>query len=295
MPRATASDGVGLHWEESGSGTPILFVHEFAGDHRSWAPQVRHFAKSHRCITYAARGYPPSDVPRDVSSYAQALAVEDADSVLDAARAGKAHVVGLSMGGFATLHLVLTHPDRVLSAVVGGVGYGAQPEKQDQFRKESNAIADAFQSQGSAVVAESYAVGPARVQLQNKNPEAWREFKDALAQHDATGAANTMLGVQATRPSLYAMQEQLRVVRTPVLILAGDEDEGSLEASLMLKRAIPTSALLILPRTGHTLNLEEPELFNATVERFMAAVENGEWGTRDPRATAGSITGVRTS
>src|SRR5690348_11045290 len=214
VPRATTSDGVGLHWEEFGSGTPILFVHEFAGDHRSWAPQVRHFAQSHRCIVYAARGYPPSDVPRDVSSYSQARAVEDAVSVLNAARTEKAHVVGLSMGGFATLHLVLTHPDRVLSAVVGGVGYGAQPEKQEQFRRESNAIADAFESQGSAVVAESYAVGPARVQLEKKNPEAWREFKQALAQHDATGAANTMRGVQAARPSLYAMQEQLRAVRT---------------------------------------------------------------------------------
>jgi pimeloyl-ACP methyl ester carboxylesterase len=295
VPRATSSDGVGLHWEDSGSGTPILFVHEFAGDHRSWAPQVRHFAKSHRCIAYAARGYPPSDVPPDVLSYSQALAVEDAVSVLDSAHAGKAHVVGLSMGGFATLHLVLMHPDRVLSAVIGGVGYGAQPQRQEQFRKESNAIADAFESQGSAAVAESYAVGPARVQLQNKNPEAWREFKDGLAEHDATGAANTMRGVQAARPSLYAMQEQLRAVRMPVLILAGDEDDGSLEPSLMLKRAIQTSALAILPRTGHTLNLEEPELFNATVERFIAAVENGEWGTRDPRATAGSITGVRTS
>ena len=295
MPRATASDGIGLQWEESGSGTPILFVHEFAGDHRSWAQQVRHFAKTHRCIVYAARGYPPSDVPRDVSSYSQARAVEDAVSVLEAAHAGKAHVVGLSMGGFATLHLVLTYPDRVLSAVVGGVGYGAQPEKQEQFRKESNAIAEAFESQGSATVAESYAVGPARVQLQNKNAAAWREFKEALARHDTTGAANTMRGVQAARPSLYAMQEQLRAVRTPVLILAGDEDEGSLEPSLTLKRTIPTSALAILPRTGHTLNLEEPEVFNATVERFIAAVENGEWGTRDPRATAGSITGVRTS
>ena len=294
MPRATTSDRVGLHWEESGSGTPILFVHEFAGDHRSWAPQVRQFAKSHRCITYAARGYPPSDVPRQMSAYSQARAVEDAVSVLDAAQVDAAHVVGLSMGGFATLHLVLTHPDRVLSAVIGGVGYGAQPEKQEQFRKESSAIADAFESQGSAVVADSYAVGPARVQLQNKNLEAWRAFKDALAQHDATGAANTMRGVQAARPSLYAMQEQLRAVRTPVLVLAGDEDEGSLEPSLMLKRAIPTSALAILPRTGHTLNLEEPELFNATVERFMVAVGNGEWGTRDPRAIAGSITGVRT-
>ena len=295
MPRATASDGVGLHWEESGSGTPILFVHEFAGDHRSWAPQVRHFEKSHRCITYAARGYPPSDVPGDVTSYSQATAVEDAVSVLDAARAGNAHVVGLSMGGFATLHLVLTHPERVLSAVIGGVGYGAQPEKQEQFRKESNAIAEAFESQGSAAVAESYAVGPARVQLQNKNPEAWSEFKRALAQHDPTGAANTMRGVQAARPSLYEMQERLRAVRTPVLILAGDEDEGSLEPSLMLKRAIPTAALAIMPRTGHTLNLEEPELFNAMVEHFVTAVENGGWGVRDPRATAGSITGVRTS
>ena len=295
MPRATASDGVGLHWEDSGSGTPILFVHEFAGDHRSWGPQVRHFAKSHRCITYAARGYPPSDVPGDVSLYSQVRAVEDAVSVLDAADARKAHVVGLSMGGFATLHLVLTHPDRVLAAVVGGVGYGAQPEKQEQFRKESNAIAEAFESQGSALVSESYAVGPARVQLQNKDAQAWRDFKAALAQHDATGAANTMRGVQMARPSLYAMQEQLRGVRTPVLILAGDEDEGSLEPSLMLKRAIPTSGLEILPRTGHTLNLEEPELFNATVERFIAAVESGGWGTRDPRATAGSITGVRTS
>ena len=295
MPRAITSDGVGLHWEEAGSGAPILFVHEFAGDHRSWGDQVRHFAKSHRCIVYAARGYPPSDVPHSVSSYSQARAVGDAVSVLDAAGVENAHVVGLSMGGFTTLHLLLNHPDRVRSAVIGGVGYGSQPEKQEQFRRESHAIAEAFESQGSASVAESYAVGPARVQLQNKHPEAWREFKDALAAHDATGAANTMRGVQAARPSLYAMQDQLRAVGTPLLILAGDEDEGSLEPSLMLKRTIPTAGLSILPRTGHTLNLEEPELFNAGVERFMAAVENGSWTTRDPRATAGSITGARTS
>lgn len=294
MPRATTSDGVSLHWEESGEGTPILFVHEFAGDHRSWAPQVRHFARSHRCIVYAARGYPPSEVPGDVASYSQARAVDDALSILDAANVDAAHVVGLSMGGFCTLHLALAHPERVRSAVIGGVGYGAQPEKQEQFRRESNAIADAFASQGSPNVAESYAVGPARVQLQNKNPEVWREFKEALAEHAAVGAANTMRGVQAARPSLYAMQEQLRAMRTPLLILAGDEDEGSLEPSLMLKRTIPTSALVVMPRTGHTLNLEEPDAFNAAVERFIAAVESGAWGTRDPRAAAGSITGIRT-
>jgi len=289
---ARSSDGVELHYEDTGRGFPVLFVHEFAGDHRSWAPQVAHFGKSHRCISYAARGYPPSDVPTDLSAYSQALAVEDALAVLDAADIPAAHVVGLSMGGFATLHLVLGHPDRVRSAVIGGVGYGSQPEKQEQFRKESNAIADAFESHGSAKVAEGYAVGPARVQLQVKNPTAWREFAESLAQHDPIGAALTMRGVQAARPSLYALQKELSGVRTPLLIIAGDEDEGSLEPSLMLKRTIPTSGLAILPSTGHTANLEDPRAFNDLVGRFLAAVETGEWRGRDERAVPGSITGI---
>lgn len=292
MKRARSSDGVELHYEETGRGFPVLFVHEFAGDHRSWAPQVAHFGKSHRCISYAARGYPPSDVPTNLSAYSQALAVEDAIAVLDAADIPAAHVVGLSMGGFATLHLVLSHPDRVRSAVIGGVGYGSQPEKQEQFRNESNAIADAFESHGSAKVAEGYAVGPARVQLQVKNPTAWREFAEALAQHDPTGAALTMRGVQAARPSLYALQKELRAVRTPLLIIAGDEDEGSLEPSLMLKRTISTAGLAILPSTGHTANLEDPQAFNDLVGRFLAAVEIGEWRERDERAVPGSITGI---
>jgi pimeloyl-ACP methyl ester carboxylesterase len=295
MPSARTSDGVSLHYEEAGAGFPILFVHEFAGDHRSWDLQVRSFKMSYRCLTYAARGYPPSDVPTDVASYSQARAVDDALAVLDAAGVEAAHVVGLSMGGFATLHLLLRHPDRVRSAVIAGVGYGAQPEKQEQFRKESLAIADAFERDGSARVAEGYAVGPARVQLQNKNPVAWREFAGALAQHDSTGAALTMRGVQAGRPSLYALTDELRAVQTPVLIVAGDEDEGSLEPSLMLKRAIPTSGLTVLPRTGHTLNLEEPDLFNDVAGRFLKSVEKGDWGPRDPRAVLGSITGMRPS
>jgi len=295
MPAARASDGVRLHYEESGKGVPLLFVHEFAGDHRSWDPQVSHFKTDHRCITYAARGYPPSDVPADVAAYSQARAVADAISVLDAAAVEAAHVVGLSMGGFATLHLVLQHPERALSAVIAGVGYGAQPERQEQFRRESNAIADAFERDGSARVAEGYAVGPARVQLQNKNPAAWREFAGALSRHDAVGSALTMRGVQAARPSLYALTEGLAAVRTPVLILAGDEYEGSLEPSLMLKRTIPTAGLQVFPRTGHTINLEEPDLFNEAVGRFLKAAGDGRWPARDPRAVSPSITGIKSS
>jgi pimeloyl-ACP methyl ester carboxylesterase len=292
MAHISTDDGLGLYVEVTGDGAPVLFVHEFAGDQRSWEPQVRALSRRYRCIAYNARGYPPSDVPEDPAAYSQARAVEDAIAVLDALNVERAHVVGLSMGGFATLHLGLRHPERARSLVVAAAGYGAQPERQRSFREESGVIADAFADEGAAGVAKRYAVGPARVQFQNKDPRGWAEFAAQLAEHDSQGSARTMRGVQAARPSLYDLTDELAALTVPTLIIAGDEDEGCLEPSLMLKRTIPTAGLALLPKTGHTCNLEEPELFNRLLERFFADVENGAWRARDPRSLATSTTGM---
>jgi len=292
MPHVSTNDGIRLHVEETGEGPPVLFVHEFAGDHRSWEPQVRALSRRYRCIAYSARGYPPSDVPEEASAYSQDRAVDDAIAVLDALDVDRAHVVGLSMGGFATLHLGLRHPGRARSLVVAACGYGAQPERQKAFREESNVIADAFAGEGAAEVAKRYAVGPARVQFQNKDPRGWAEFATQLAGHSSIGSAMTMRGVQGARPSLYDLTDGLAALSVPTLIVAGDEDEGVLEPSLMLKRTIPAAGLAVLPKTGHTVNLEEPELFGRLLERFFADVENGAWGPRDPRSLATSTTGM---
>jgi pimeloyl-ACP methyl ester carboxylesterase len=292
MPHVTTDDGVQLYVEEAGKGLPVLFIHEFAGDHRSWEPQVRALSRRYRCITYNARGYPPSDVPTDPDAYSQARAADDAVAVLDGLGIDKAHVVGISMGGFCALHVGLRHPDRALSLVVAGTGYGAQPERTEPFQQECAVIAEAFETEGTVAVAERYAVGPARVQFQNKDPRGHAEFAAQLAEHDATGAALTMRGVQGRRPSLYGLSEELKALDVPTLVLVGDEDEGCLEADLMLKRTIPTAGLAILPKTGHTANLEEPELFNRLVQDFLSSVERGAWGARDPRSLSTSTTGM---
>ncbi|RVX38802.1 pimeloyl-ACP methyl ester carboxylesterase [Nonomuraea polychroma] len=289
---AVADDGTRLHCEETGTGFPLLFIHEFAGDHRSWEPQVRHFSRSYRCIAYAARGYPPSDVPSQPEQYSQARAVTDAIAVLDHLGIDRAHVVGLSMGGFCALHLGLRHLERAASLVVAGCGYGAQPERQAGFREECEAIATALEAEGAAAFAARYAQGPARVQFQNKDPRGWAEFARMLGEHSTPGSALTMRGVQKSRPSLYDLREELSRLTVPTLIMTGDEDEGCLEPDLMLKRTIPTAGLAVLPRSGHTLNLEEPDLFNRTVGDFLAAVERGAWGRRDPRSLSASTTGI---
>ena len=289
MPHLTADDGVRLFFEEAGSGVPIVFVHEFAGDSRSWQSQIRHFSPRYRCIAFNARGYPPSDVPDDPEKYSQERARDDIKAVMDALDIDKAHVVGLSMGGFATLHFGFTYPDRARSLVIAGCGYGASPDKRAQFAAETEAAARRFEEQGMAAGAEAYGLGPSRVQFQNKNPRAWREFVDQLAQHSSRGSALTLRGVQQRRPSLFDLVERMKTIKTPALIVTGDEDWPCLEPALLMKRMIASAGLVVIPNTGHAVNLEEPAAFNQHLDDFFHAVENGRWPMRDPRATAGSI------
>ncbi len=285
-------DGVELHTESVGRGDAILFVHEYAGDHRSWEPQLRRFSRSHRCITYAARGYPPSQVPADGDAYSQQRAVDDAVTVLDRLGVEAADVVGISMGGFAGLHVAVQHPARVRSLAIAGTGYGAHPSEAPRFRQESEAIARLIEESGIESFARQYLSGPARVQFRNKDPRGWEQLVRELGEHAADGAVRTMRGVQRERPSLYALEAELSRIEAPVLVLAGDEDDGCLETSLWLKRVIPRSGLAVLPKSGHTLNLEEPDLVNAFLADFLGRVAAGAWGPRDPRATPGAITGI---
>ena len=292
MPYAPTDDGVKLYYEEAGNGTPLIFVHEYAGDHRSWEPQMRFFSRYYRCIAFSARGYPPSDVPEDPEKYSQARARDDIRDVMQHAGAAKAHVCGLSMGGFATLHFGMAYADRARSLVVAGCGYGAEPSKKEQFREETNAAAAQIEKDGMPKVAGRYALGPTRVQFQNKNPRGWAEFAGQLAGHSTRGSALTMRGVQARRPSLWELTDGLRALKVPTLVVTGDEDDPCLEPGLMMKRTIPSAALAVLPGAGHTLNIEDPDEFNRTVFNFLAAVEMGAWRARDPRSTSGGILGL---
>jgi pimeloyl-ACP methyl ester carboxylesterase len=289
MPYVTTSDNVRLYYEESGEGEPLIFVHEFGGDMRSWEPQVRFFSRRYRCITFNARGYPPSDVPDHLDLYTQRRAALDVVEVLDALKIDKAHVVGLSMGGFATVHVGLIAPERALSLVVAGAGYGAEKEHEDYFRDVSLEVAAQFEKQGAEQFSKVYSQAASRIAFQVKDPRGWGEFAEHLSQHSALGAAMTMRGVQARRPSLYDLEAGLKAMTVPTLIVVGDEDDHCLQPGIFMKRAIPASGLAVLPKAGHTLNLEEPALFNQLVAEFLAMVAQQRWLPRDPRSEPAQI------
>jgi pimeloyl-ACP methyl ester carboxylesterase len=287
MPLIQA-EGAKLYYEEAGSGDPIIFVHEFADDLRSWEPQMRYFSRRYRCISYNARGYPPSEVPSDPELYSQDLATDDIAAIMRGLNIDKAHVVGCSMGAFATLHFGLRYGHMARSLVVLGCGYGAKQDGRETFNSEVADLAASFLEKGMVEVGTPYSLGPTRVQFQNKDPRGFADFQDRFLGHSAEGTGRTMAGVQARRPSLYALEDALKALEVPTLLVIGDEEEPCLEANLYLKRTIRSSGLVIMPRTGHAANLEEPAAFNQAVAEFIATVEQDRWTLRDPRSVSTS-------
>jgi len=283
MPYAD-SKGVRLYYEEAGKGTPIVFVHEFAGDLRSWEPQMRHFSRRYRCIAFNARGYPPSDVPEAGSAYSQRIATDDIANVMRCLRIPRAHIIGCSMGGFATVHFGLIYPRMARSLTAVGVGYGADPDKYKQFYRDNEEMASRFDELGTPEAVKPYQIGPSRVQMQNKDPRVFQEFCEQFAEHSALGSANTLRGVQMKRPSIYSLESKLRALKVPLHMMTGDEDNNCLDPSVFIKRVCPSAWLTVFPATGHAVNLEEVDLFNRITGDFLAQVDSGQWRPRDPRS-----------
>lgn len=283
MPYVTRN-GVRLYYEETGrgtkGGTPILFVHEFSGDYTSWEPQVRHFSRNYRCITFNARGYPPSDVPRSVSKYSQGIAVDDAKAVLDHLKIRKAHIMGCSMGSQTTLFFGLTYPKMAKTLTLIGIGTGADPSNAKVFRRDTEAKARLMEEGGLVAAFKQVRVAANRVQLKEKNPRAWDEFCRRYMEHSALGCANITRGVQMRRPALLTLERKLKALKVPVQVIVGDEDPGAVRAGVYIKTVSPAARLVVAPATGHLVNNEEPELLNQLSDTFYTQVDSGRWRPR---------------
>lgn len=274
------ADGATLYVEETGHGYPIVFVHEFGADHREWDAQVRYFSRQYRCITFNARGYPPSEVPASAQSYGWEHSRDDIAAVMRGLSIGKAHIVGLSMGAYATLQFGLRYPEMASALVVAGVGTGSPPEIHKEWRSQSEALGKDFLERGMHAMAELTAHSPTRIQLFKKDPRAWSEFLSHLREHSAQGMSHTVSRYQALRPSLHESGAALAALSIPVLLAVGDEDEPCLQTNLFLKQKIRSAGLWVCPNTGHAINLEEPAAFNAAVLDFLGLAERGKWPVR---------------
>lgn len=274
------SDGARLYYEEVGTGTPIVFAHEFSGDLWSWEKQIQHFSRRYRCIAFNARGYPPSEVPASLSRYSHKHAVDDIAVVMRHSGVSKAHIIGCSMGSRTTLDFGLAYPRMALSLTMIGIGSGGDPRNKAEFLRQTEARARLYEQGGLALVLEGLRKADNRIQLKRKNPRAFDDFCRRFMQHSAQGCANITRRVQGRRASLFSMEKPLRAMKTPSHVIVGDEDPGAITSGLFMKQVSPAVRLSIVPATGHLVNLEEPDLLHRLTEDFFALIESKQWRPR---------------
>ena len=274
------SDGARLYYEEAGTGTPVVFVHEFSGDLWSWEKQIQHFSRRYRCIAFNARGYPPSEVPESLSRYSHKHAVDDVAVVMRHLKVSKAHIIGCSMGSRTTLDFGLTYPRMALSLTMIGIGSGGDPRDKAGFLRQTEARARLYEQGGLAVVLQGLRVAENRIQLKRKNPRAFEDFCRRFMQHSAQGCANITRRVQGRRVSLFSIEKPLRAMKVPSHVIVGDEDPGAINSGLFMKQVSPAVRLSVVPATGHLVNLEEPDLLHRLTEDFFALIESKQWRLR---------------
>ena len=276
MPNIKVND-VDLYYEETGSGFPVIFCHEFAGDYRSWEQQVRHFARRYRVITYNYRGYAPSDVPADPAAYSQEILISDMRELMKKLSIELAHIIGIATGGNVALNFAIAHPDVTKSAIVAGAGAGTSG--REKWLAAGRDMADSIAKMGAAAIVKSIEGAPQRQALRTKDPRAWDEFIGVIRDLSPVGAEMSMRNVLLARKPVTDLTEEIAALPMPVLVMVGDQDAPAFEASLFVHRHAPHAGLAVFPFTGHTLPIEEPELFNSLADAFLAAVDSGRWGS----------------
>ena len=275
-----SSNGVEIYYQVAGEGYPLVMAHEFAGDITSWEPQVNYFSRRYRVITYCHRGYPPSEVPNDPEAYSQDLQVEDLYRLLQYLGIEQAHIGGLSMGGTLTVGFAIAHPEMCRSLVIASAGAGSDSGDRERLVASWQSLSESMMTEGMEKFADGYARGAERLQFLRKDPVGWAKFHAGLAAHSAQGSSLTFRGVQMKRKTIYQLEGELQNIRIPTLVMIGDEDGPCVDPAIFMKRNIPGAGLAVFPQAGHTINLEEPDLYNRTVSDFLTAVEAGKWVVR---------------
>jgi pimeloyl-ACP methyl ester carboxylesterase len=271
MPIARIN-GINLYFEDAGSGAPLIWVHGFSCGIRSWDPQVRALSASRRVITYDVRGFGITEAPDEPSAYSQPIAVADLAGLLDHLRIERTALGGLSMGGNIALNFSLENRERVSALVIADTGAGS--DNTADWVAGAHRYADAAERGGVEAFADLACANPLFASYIHQGPDRERFIRSCLMTHRARGIMHTAREVLAKRPTIYSLEQKLRELRIPTLLIVGEHDAPCVKVHEFMARTIPGARSVVLPGVGHLSNLEAPDVFNSHVVRFLDEAAN---------------------
>ncbi len=261
-----SSGGIELYAESWGSGEPtLIFAHGFGGSARNFRPQARAMSTEHRVVLFDARGHARSDAPSDPNAYEPQHFVDDVGAVLDACQLERAIIGGLSMGAGIALRFALQHPERVTALSLAAF---PRPHTTPGHVEWALAFADAIDTEGIEAAGARYAWG----ERFRRDPKAADLIRVGFLEHAPGALASVLRRVIAVQPSPAECEVDIRGFTSPMELIVGSEDGGSLGPSRELSRLAPQSTLVEVAGGGHVVNLTNPAEFNAALRDLIGSL-----------------------
>lgn len=262
-------NGETYYYQIAGSGPPLVLLHGFTGSSSNWRHLLPLFAGRYRAIAIDLLGHGQTGAPQNPQRYRMDKVATDVVELLAALTAEPVHLLGYSMGGRLALFLALAAPERVRSLILESSSPGLETEAgRAARRQQDHALADSIEREGIDAFVARWEKLPLFAS-QQALPESTRQaLRQQRLQNRPQGLANSLRGKgTGEQPSLW---DRLNELTLPVLVLTGALDEKFTAIGQRMIQRLPAAQLEVIAGAGHTVHLEQPELFGERVLAFLA-------------------------
>jgi 3-oxoadipate enol-lactonase len=260
------TNGFRTWYEDEGDGFPLVFAHGHAFDRTMWAPQVERFRGSYRVITYDLRGHGLSEVP--LTGYWPQVFASDLVGLLDGLNLERAVLVGNSVSGGTIEHFAIDHPSRVAGLVLNDTSIG-QPLSDKSDIELFDRLLDVTYARGIRVAMEEVWLPGPLFTGARKRPEVMEAARRMCLGYTGQGYRDPNRK-NRPQPDYQDFSRQLAALDVPMLFIYGELDYPHvLEAAGLVRRDLPAVEVVSIPDAGHLANMEEPEQFNAALDKFF--------------------------
>jgi 2-succinyl-6-hydroxy-2,4-cyclohexadiene-1-carboxylate synthase len=267
-------NGIHLNVEVEGTGPALMLLHGFTGDISTWEPLLPAF-RGFQTIRVDLIGHGASDAPEDPERYTMAHGVQDLVALLDHLDVGQAALLGYSLGGRVALHFALEAQERLWALILESASPGIEDAAERAARVASDsALADDLLRNGIEAFVDRWqaqALFASQLNLPAATQEKQRRSR--LGQKPL-GLANSLRGMGAGRQE-YLMP-RLEELKIPTLLMAGELDTKYSGLAYDMAALIPDTAVVVTPKAGHAVHLEQPKRFQRLAGTFLSLLPGEE-------------------
>ncbi|MBT3322949.1 MAG: alpha/beta hydrolase [Anaerolineae bacterium] len=257
MPKIQTNN-INTYYEISGKGETLVFIHGLGSSAEDWHFQTNFFSKNFQAIAYDVRGHGQSEKAKP--PYSVALFTKDLKALLDKLGIEKAHIIGLSMGGWIAFQFALDYPNAIVSLTI--VNSWADMRLKT-FQNKLNFFQRSVLFRLLSMRKIGEVIG-ARMFIKAEQKELLEGFVDKWAKNHKP---SYMASFKAAKG--WTVEKRLGEITCPVLVIAADEDYSPVSAKEAYVKKMPNARLAVIEDSRHATPVEKPDEFNEVLLDFL--------------------------